>query len=118
MLKSGVIIIIIIIIIDTSFDRPDPAHAVSQSVSLNQEIHNYYEEISTHIKYKLTEYKGLTAAWQQHQDADSAVAQATSALTHAEEEVCIMHPMTILTRWAWKRDWVMCDCLSLVKHAA
>ncbi len=87
-LESDVIIIIIIINAGL-FDRPDPAHAVSQSVSPNQEIHNYYEEISTHIKYKLTEYKGLTAAWQQHQDADTAVEQATSALTRAEEEVCI-----------------------------
>ncbi len=74
---------------DAFFDRPDSAYAVSRSVSPNQEIHNYYEEISTHIKYKLTEYKGLTAAWQQHQDADTAVEQATSAVTHAEDEVCI-----------------------------
>ncbi|DBA94055.1 TPA: hypothetical protein ACH3X1_001704 [Trebouxia sp. C0004] len=60
---------------------------VARSVSPNQEIHNYYEEISTHIKYKLTEYKGLTAAWQQHQDSDTAVQQATLALIHAKEEV-------------------------------
>ena len=76
--------------VDAFFDGPDYAHAVSQSVNPNQEIHNYYEEVSTHIKYKLTEYKGLTAAWQQHQDANTAVEQATSALTHAEEEVCIV----------------------------
>lgn len=63
--------------------------AVSQTVGPNQEIHNYYEEVSTHIKYKLSEFKGLTAAWRQHQDADTAVEQATAALAHAEEEVCI-----------------------------
>ena len=68
---------------------------MAQSVSPNQEIHNYYDEISTHIKYKLNEFKSLTAAWRQHQEADAAVEQATAAVSRAEEEVwlaCEMHP--------------------------
>ena len=63
---------------------------MSHSVGPNQEIHNYYDEVSTHIKYKLSEFKGLTAAWRQHQAADVAVGQATAVLAHAEEEVGVI----------------------------
>ena len=61
--------------------------AGSEKVSANQEIHNYYEEVSTHIKYKLNEFKGLTAAWQQTQNASKAVDEARADLLHAHEEV-------------------------------
>ena len=61
--------------------------AVTRAVSDNQEIHNYYDEISTRIKYKLSEYKGLAAAWQLTQAASSAVEEAQAALSHAHEEV-------------------------------
>ncbi len=74
-----------------------PCDAVTESVSPNQEIHNYYEEVSTHIKYKLNEHKSLAAAWQQHQDADAAVVQAAAALSQAEEGVCIAHRSTCTT---------------------
>lgn len=57
------------------------------TVSPNQEIHNYYEEISTHIKYKLTEFKGLTSAWQQQQSAVAAIQQAEAAVLASLNEV-------------------------------
>lgn len=61
--------------------------AGTRAVSDNQEIHNYYDEISTRIKYKLSEYKGLSATWQQTQAAGSVVEEASAALSHAHEEV-------------------------------
>ena len=69
--------------------------AVSRSARDTQEIHNYYDEISTHIKYKLHEYKGLAAAWQRQQDALGAVGQAQAALSLAHREVCCW-PMHVL----------------------
>ena len=62
-------------------------HTVEQTVSANQEIHNYYEEVSTHIKYKLTEHKGLTSAWQQQQHAAAAVQAAEAAVLASLNEV-------------------------------
>ena len=67
--------------------RPHWCGAGSKTVSDNQEIHNYYDEISTHIKYKLNEYKGLTAAWQQTQNASSTVDETQATLARAHEEV-------------------------------
>ena len=72
-------------------------HTVEQTVSANQEIHNYYEEVSTHIKYKLTEHKGLTSAWQQQQHAATAVQAAEAAVLASLNEVCVlMHPKSCL----------------------
>ena len=61
--------------------------AVQKKVSPNQEIHNYYEEVSTHIKYKLTEFKGLTAAWQTQQNALAAIETAEAAVHASLDEV-------------------------------
>ena len=61
--------------------------AVQKTVSPNQEIHNYYEEVSTHIKYKLTEFKGLTAAWQTQQNALAAIETAEAAVHASLNEV-------------------------------
>ena len=68
--------------------------AGSRTVSANQEIHNYYEEVSTHIKYKLNEFKGLSAAWQQTQNANKAVDQAQALLLHAHEQVSSKHTLS------------------------
>ena len=64
--------------------------AVSKKVTLNQEIHNYYEEVSTRIRHKLNEFKGLSAAWSAYQQAEADIVQAAADLSDAEEQVQLL----------------------------
>lgn len=61
--------------------------AVHNTVSPHQEIHNYYEEVSTHIRYKLQQYQSLTAAWHKAQQANADVQSAEAAVLQALQEV-------------------------------
>ena len=63
------------------------AVAVSQTVSADQDIHNYYDEVSTRIKYRLNDCKGLRAAWDTQQQAEAAIAQAQADLSCAQDQV-------------------------------